>query len=1707
MKKVATPKQTGQGGTDFENKVIGYFLAAMLTKSPPFAGEPGVITRIDFQVAGDGWLFDDALLTIDNNGFVKKIAISIKSNQQFSRNGCPKELNKLLWEQYLDHSSVIFRKDIDLMCLVEGIISASASEDLNTILSQARAQNANDLHKRIYVPRYSSKAKQKLYESFKCPADLEKAYSVATSETGNLLKHFLHVEMDFDRVGSVWELKAIDLCRLLLDTRNSSDAKDLYETLCLLSLRLAKVNGFLDIPTLINIIRGKFSLAGIPDYQSDWNKIQQHNIDKLSLISTNLGKKVSIDRSACIQQVGEKLLAKPICLIQGISGAGKTVLAKEFAEYKAATCKVVWLDVADFDGPIESNLLLRHRLQELIKYDFSDEAYLLIDGAERLYGEKQQQILALLINTIVSENLPWKIIITCPTDGIDGLMGMLNQHSVNTEFIDNFQMPAVSDETVLQLIEDFPDLTSFLMNHGVRNILNNLKLLDKLLFNIKKIATISQIGSPGETHLIDFIWHAEVESTIHGIQKSSFLKIVAEKQADKLLSGVSVADFDPANIAMADELKKAGFLKTEQQKIYYTHDLYSDWARYQLLLAHSERLASFLTEKSLLSPLWMKAIRLFGLNLLEKDLSGKKWEKTFTSFNTGSSQHIIIQNLLLESFFLSPNAYQILSRQKHMLFGDEGKLLKKLMKLFLLSGTSANPEVLQLAKQIGGFTETEASSYDRLPILQYWPDILQFLHDNIDESLILALLPVVNIATIWLDKTPLNFVYRKEAGDITFKAAEYIFSEQAKGTWVGNETTEPVYKGLLLGYNENKDAVGDLCLKICKRKKYDKENDKPISEKRNITAPSIMDRLPYPKRMAKQWDDGPFERVDSSFQKLCLETNALHLLLLSDPVLGKEILLAVIIDEPNDRYLGANRYDDDYSIHNPIGWYPPFFLRGPFLNFLRMHPKEAIDFVIRITNFATDRWLENDREVEKSEQGITIDYDGSSQTFYGDFRLFGWHKDVGNAPHSLVSILMAFEQFLYEEIEKGNPIESYVEYALGETHSLAIVGVLITVGKLQPALFLNALKRILPATILYNWDLHMHSGYDSTYWGDLPKSWNSHIDKWNKRRHRSFPLKDILINSFWYSLDFQSLMSEMIPYWQRELESIEAAGSTDVFLLQMIPQFKMENYAEKTVDGHTYMDYIEPKEISDRLKVARENSLADLQESQVSHKMDIMIEKNLPFDLAGAEDLWERIQKWRPQVETSHIQNDYVLGSPLTNILSSLSVFMNSTDVWITAHPEYLNWIKSFFEYLIDQQLQNNEAADRHGTTFDWNVKLSSMLPKLWKEDLKNKSYRKAVAGILILFNDTTSSTFFSSAGQLFQWNDPDFIKVQNMYLSYYNEKRKVFFNTYSQPDQIRPIQQKYIEAFTHDSISGEFMEWPEVIDFHKARIMLNSLPDFKNVIQTDQREYVFFLIKQGLTRLEARLTAKLEKLKDNEHADDYDRAVLVRVADCMPYLLEADKPDFLWGEIIKYGYLASDWINIFFNAFFRIHLQYPDNYPKIIALLSKMIFFTDKWLTWETKKSFKRWEDFRNCILGLDPRTITIWQQDYSTFVKQASPLYSSWFKKKRYNPHTISSLMNFIISQSGISLLPEGLQHLKVFFSESLKQRNEKPPEGKVYVGNKELDDKLASTLSFLWEQKRSLIKDSDEMFPAYRELLQYLVAIENVIAIELQQKLLQS
>jgi hypothetical protein len=117
-KQIAPPKATGGGGFVFEDKPASYFLACLLSGQPPRDPSLGLLSRVDFQTRVDGWFLDDLLLTLIFGGDIRRCALSVKSNQQFTANAAPREFVTLAWEQFLHEGTTHFRRDRDLLGLV-----------------------------------------------------------------------------------------------------------------------------------------------------------------------------------------------------------------------------------------------------------------------------------------------------------------------------------------------------------------------------------------------------------------------------------------------------------------------------------------------------------------------------------------------------------------------------------------------------------------------------------------------------------------------------------------------------------------------------------------------------------------------------------------------------------------------------------------------------------------------------------------------------------------------------------------------------------------------------------------------------------------------------------------------------------------------------------------------------------------------------------------------------------------------------------------------------------------------------------------------------------------------------------------------------------------------------------------------------------------------------------------------------------------------------------------------------------------------------------------------------------------------------------------------------------------------------------------------------------------------------------------------------
>ena len=79
-----------------------------------------------------------------------------------------------------------------------------------------------------------------------------------------------------------------------------------------------------------------------------------------------------------------------------------------------------------------------------------------------------------------------------------------------------------------------------------------------------------------------------------------------------------------------------------------------------------------------------------------------------------------------------------------------------------------------------------------------------------------------------------------------------------------------------------------------------------------------------------------------------------------------------------------------------------------------------------------------------------------------------------------------------------------------------------------------------------------------------------------------------------------------------------------------------------------------------------------------------------------------------------------------------------------------------------------------------------------------------------------------------------------------------------------------------------------------------------------------------------------------------------------------------------------------------------------------------------------------------------------------------------------------------------------MKLFVQHHTKTHSDPAPEG--YVHREfEHNESLARTASYLWENNGKLIKDNQELYNNFKEIVVYLVSVNEPISLELQDQLL--
>jgi hypothetical protein len=1082
-------------------------------------------------------------------------------------------------------------------------------------------------------------------------------------------------------------------------------------------------------------------------------------------VEDSLGGTVRLPRTIAVEMLDSAVSQHRLNVLIGNSGIGKSVVARRWAEHELdQDRKVLWLEAQTFERlsveEFETSLNLGIDIRELCKGVVDDRVTLVLDGLDRVYDSGIFAKVATLFN-FLNLNLktsPWRIVIPCQTPEwprIDSELRRSGFHSINL-----VECTPLDLENLQPVWNAFPAIARLPYQPTLKSILTNLQLLQIITLGVGSSDTDVQTWV-SESDVIEWFW----KTYFTDASSSKFAKRLSEYQADQLRGEVGESDFEEAQLLSVPRLIQNRICQRHDERIGFEHDLYGDWARQRILLERRELVGSYL-ESRLSSPLWHRAVRLYGQYLLERNPDAQAWKTTLDLLSTGTDA--IAQDLMLEATALAINPAPLLESVASFLFAENGRLLKRLLVRFLISATVPNAAMVALAKQ-ENFSEHEASALFRqpYPYAIQWIALIRFLRQHQEKVLEFVPEEAATLIEIWLETTSPHSHGRVEASEMALRLGQQTWEQ--RGQYTHRKSRELMYKVALLAGDELPDETAQFVLIASERIKKETDDqatmglgdlaesdDDPAPRKtlsyREIHYPGKSDPIP--------WPDGPNARIDDNFRKVVLEKNALKPLMRTRPDVAKEVLLAVLIKPPERRWPQSWSEEREFQLESVYGWQPALYTHGGFFNFLQFNFEEGLDFILRLVQFAAERWEEEsmektqntfqDETFEASQSHerhprpvrLVLNLESGLREFIGEKGLFAWYRGLGGSPPiSVVSALMALEKNLYDRINSKEDISNLAQRILERAQNTAILGVLCAVARHHPVLLEGALSPLLQKLEIFNWDMQattieepagshfMNDAYGKgKFFFELSRAFHG-------MEHRKKNLEKVVFERMLTSLEIRPYLENSCQEWAKLLEHSQENEFSPQYVKRMIAGFNLANWQmEQTEQGIALYN----QTLADlQAENARDpiNQMFDESTFLMGLTMDcyqfLESKKTLPED--QLESFWISMEKAQLLRELS--ETNWGMHTPEASILGGIAVLICQHQDWLEKHPIRADWCSRTLLELVTEMwdvLMPVPLSLEFGTGFEGPAFAAHALPILWAKNPEDHELRKSVLTLVM---------------------------------------------------------------------------------------------------------------------------------------------------------------------------------------------------------------------------------------------------------------------------------------------------------------------------------------------------------------------------------------
>ena len=863
------------------------------------------------------------------------------------------------------------------------------------------------------------------------------------------------------------------------------------------------------------------------------------------------------------------------------------------------------------------------------------------------------------------------------------------------------------------------------------------------------------------------------------------------------------------------------------------------------------------------------------------------------------------------------------------------------------------------------------------------------------------------------------------------------------------------------------------------------------------------------------------------------------------PETALEILLAVCIEEPQHEDY-SNRPMRECGVDYWRSGDPPLFCRGPFLQFLRQAPEQGLLFVLRLVNFATRRFA--------GDELLTIAVGNEPRAWLGDWRVFRWHYDWPLSNGAVIHCsLMALEQWLYEQIDRGENVDRWLTRILSESESLAFAGLLFDIGKRLPTLFAGVLKPLLRNWVLLDWDRQMTTQRQQDrgalgYWGLRPRLMIEIGRRWYGMPHR----RNLLIYLNGGIIDTMIGDEEHGPF----LEGLRAAWAGELdeegepeSLRLLIERFNPANYTFETRDGKRvpvgfrWPEEIERRNAEDLRRIGAESTVMHLPQ-RCRDRLDAaqpLAEDELTW-------LWEYLQN----IE-AHPAPVAVDGNPIIHaedvLCGGIAVLVVLHHDWLTADPERIARCRRKLEAVLEQPLSpfrfDSETASGECKWDTFAAEAGVSLLARNRDDALAR--RLAATGVIGFHYSTTARTMLSACRHRERLGD-DFNRMLGLAIRWAGLRTPLAFATRSGFDTPGEAWNERKEALIEDFVERRSpIELPEIRAVNATAaaeteaVQAQRFSEMVRARGTPRRSRrragrsreslhreslrldshvissAFVWLDLGSARPEERrqwlgyvrnfldlMLGSIPQIDDPRQQeidglpDEFDNWVFGLVAGAIPCLTAAEDPRSLWQPILDLGSPAHQWVERFFWDWFTDGLRAEPSPQDFARLWTDMIEYALTSPAWDP--SINRTYDVDGMVfqlLGFDSRMNKLGHNlALGPAVAGMEGVFARAAQRWFGMPKVVSGFLNFATQPAAAGLLLPGIRWLAAAVSSFDS-----------YDWKYGLEENLIAFLHACWDREHCRIASDASLQGAFLSLLACVIARGGHAAIALRDRVVNS